>query len=125
MLQLFRKFTPQVSKDQIHQGPVWTAAERNVRVPVGVHAHAAPDPPREGFTPSRPAMTQVVTFAYDTTVAMGDARFQAPNLVWNPVVARPPGRQAPHQLRQNIPVPAHIAYGSMLALNYQPSPYWR
>lgn len=122
-MERLSRFTPTVRKAQIHQGPTLTAAERNVRVPVGVAPQAAPDAPRQGFVPSREAMVQVATFSYDMGHSLDDPRFQAANLEWSPVVAQPAGRQTPMGLRQNVNVPAHTAYGSMLALNYRPSPY--
>lgn len=124
LLERLGKFTPNVRKAQLHQGPTLTAAERNVRVPVEVFPQAAPDPPRVGFVPSRHAYIQVATFAYDMGHSLDDPRFQAPNLEWSPIVARPPGRQTPMGLRQNIATPAHVAYGSLLAMNYQPQVYW-
>lgn len=118
------KFTPFVRKAELHQGPERTAAERNVRVPVQVFPQAAPDPVREGFTPSRHAVVQVVTYAYDMGIDLDDPRFQAANLIWDPTASMPVGRQTPWQQRQNIAAPAHVAYGSMLANNYQAQPYW-
>lgn len=124
LVERLGKFTPFVRKTQLHQGPLYTAAERNVRVPVGVSPQAAPDPPAQGLIPSRHAYIPVVTFAYDMGVTLDDPRFQQPNFAWNPIVARPPGRQTPVTLRQNIAAPAHVAYGSMMVMNYNPQPYW-
>lgn len=118
------RFTPFVRKAQIHQGPMRTAAERNVRVPVGVNPQAAPDPPREGFVPTRHAVVQIATYAYDMGVSLDDPRFQTVNLVWDPAASVPQGRVTPFGQRQNIAQPAHVAYGAMLANNYQPDPYW-
>lgn len=123
LLERLGRFTPFVRKAELHQGPTLTAAERNVRVPVSVAPQAAPDPPRQGFVPSRPAMVQVAVFAYDMGHSLDDPRFQAPNLEWSPVIARPAGRQTPHTLRQNIVPAQHMAYGSLLAMNYQPNQY--
>lgn len=123
MLERLSKFTPFVRKDQIHQGPTRTAAERNVRVPVGVSPHESPDPVRDGAIPARPARVQIATFSYDME-QHDAAHFQVANILHSPVVARPVGRQAPHVLRQNIDVAQHTAYGSMVAMNYHSSPYW-
>lgn len=124
LMERLGRFTPFVRKAQIHQGPTLTAAERNVRVPVDVYPQASPDPPRDGFVPTRHAVIQIATFAYDMGHSLDDPRFQAPNLEWNPIAAQPAGRQTPHTLRQNIVPPQHVAYGSLLAMNYQSQPYW-
>lgn len=42
--------------------PTMTAPSRNVRPLVRVSPQEAPDPPRQGDTPSRPAKVQVATF---------------------------------------------------------------
>lgn len=124
LLERLGRFTPFVRKMQTHQGPTFTAGEANVRTPVAVAPQAAPDPIRDGFTPSRPAMVQIVTFGYDMGVTLDDPRFQVANYELDPTAARPRGRMSPDVQRQNIALPAHVAYGSMLANNYQAMPYW-
>lgn len=95
-----------------------TAGERNVRVPVIKPYQEAPDPIREGATPSRAAQVQVVTFARDMNASMGeDFILGNPdyyNQAWTPY-----GRQAPWAERANIAPPQHVAYGSL----FQYDPY--
>jgi hypothetical protein len=89
-----------------------TPGEANVRVPIQIAPQEAPDTPKQGLIPSRPAMVQVATYFHDTTKTQED-RFVAVLGAPAPRAAMPRGRQVAWADRSNIRVPPHIAYGSM------------
>lgn len=104
--------------------PVWTPAMRNVRVLVGVHPQQAPEAPRQGDIPSRPAKLQIQTAFYDTNAwsAEGFAFGQAGNVdIEGDLASAPYGLQAPWNERANMAPPQHVAYGSLFY--YQPTVY--
>jgi hypothetical protein len=123
-MSLFRlgRHTPMVTVDEIPTGAHWTAAERNVRTPVGVFPQEAPDPIRQGATPgTRRASIPVVTFMFDMNASMMED-FRAPNVMHEPASKGiPRGRQTPEVMRQNIEIRNHIAYGSLFS--YDPTVY--
>lgn len=107
--------------DRVHHGVTWTPAERNVREDVIKPAQEAPDPIREGATPSRVARVQVATFAYDMGQAFGAEDFTAPDLNFRSTRQTPGRGMLPWQERANTAPPQHVAYGSLF--QYDPLTY--
>jgi len=97
------------------QATTWTAAERNVRVPLNIGAQDAPDPIRQGAVPSRQAKIQVVTYAYDMGLAVGTEDFAwGDNVdIRGDLASVPYGNHLPWRERANIAPPQHVAYGSL------------
>lgn len=108
--------------DRAAVGVAWTAGERNVRVPVEKPFQEAPDPIREGATPSRPAQVQVVTFANEMNASMAEDFTMGQGFPeFNDGAWTPYGRQAPWVERSNTAPPQHVAYGSLF--QYDPYTY--
>jgi hypothetical protein len=97
------------------EGVTWTAAERNVRVPVILSPQESPDPIRDGATPARQAKVQVVTFAYDMGMMMGSEDFAwGENVdIGGDLASTPFGNHLVWRERSNIAPPQHVAYGSL------------
>lgn len=102
----------------VRRGPHLTAAARNVRPIVRVYPHQAPDPPRQGDTPARPARVPIVTFQNRAGIlsVMADRfllRLRAPD----PSAATPGFGSHPWTERANIRRPPAEAYGSQFGLD--------
>lgn len=110
------KTTPQ-GNDTPPPGPDRTAAQRNVRMFERVYPHRAPEAPRQGDTPARPArMPTYVALSMASIRAVQKDEFLYE--LWAPElqVQQLYGNQAPFMERANIVRPSSIAYGSMFAL---------
>lgn len=92
-----------------------TSAELNVRPIEGVGEQRAPDPIRQGDTPSRPARMPIVVFG--THRAPVATFFGVRTVAPNHVAAMPKGTQLPTVERTNIRRPPAIAYGSLYTLD--------
>lgn len=103
------------SGEKSAQGATWTAAERNVRVPLTFGPQESPDPIREGATPARAAKVQVVTFAYDMGQQIGaeDFTFGENVDIRGDLASVPYGGHLAWGERANIAPPQHVAYGSL------------
>lgn len=83
------------------------------RPDVGVYPQEAPDPIRQGATPSRPARWPIAILTGIEPEAVAEGRFVAAILAPHPHAAMPPGRLTPDWQRANMRVPPHVAYGSL------------
>lgn len=108
------KYTAYVALPETHAGFTWTPGYRNVRVPVQEPQQEAPDPIRQGATPSRPSKVQIATFRYDMNASMAED-FQNVDVIYPRAesVGVPRGRMEPFTERANIAPPQHVAYGSL------------
>lgn len=105
-----------VIQSREHAAPTGTTApEANVRPVVGVGHQRAPDPPRQGDTPSRPARMPIVTFGIHGPIMSNffRVRTRAPSHL----ARTPRGMQLPTVERSNIRRPAATAYGSTHVLD--------
>ena len=95
-------------------GTMFTAAERNVRVPV-IEPYLAPlpDPVRYGDVPTRAAKVQVVTFRYDMNHSADESFEGGGSFEHQHPSYEIRGRQHPWVERVNTAPPQHIAYGSL------------
>lgn len=100
--------------------PTLTAAERNVRPALRVHPHEAPEPPRDGATPTRPARWPIVTFQNIAAIqAVMQNEFGVP--LWAPspqaattlVLGTHPEGVQPFRERANIDRGEYVPYGSI------------
>lgn len=98
-----------------------TAELVHVRVPVQKCPQQAPDPIRQGDTPARPAVSEVTFWWHDQTRTQED-RFTMGHIPRDPRIAGlQRGRMSSDPQRVNIPVPSHVAYGSLF--QYAPTTY--
>ncbi len=98
-------------------GPERTAAQRQVRMYEKVYPHRAPEAPRRGDTPARPARWPTwVSQSIAAIHAVMEDEFQF--AVWAPdlQVQQLTGQQSPHMERANIVSPSYVAYGSLFAM---------
>lgn len=93
----------------------------NVRPRVNVSPQEAPDPIRQGDTPSRPAVMPAIILTGMNPDSVAEGRFVASILSPHPHASYPRGRMTPDRSRSNIKVPPHIAYGSLFS--DQSAPY--
>lgn len=106
-------------------GPSVTAAERNVRVPVQVYPHEAPDPIRQGDTPSRWAKVPVVTFQNIAYILAQQKDNWGEDMLWAPDHTAAVNYSVPYNSgyisrwreRSNIAKDQAVAYGSMFELS--------
>lgn len=85
-----------------------------VRPNVGVFPQAPGDPVQQGVeTPSRPARWPIVILTGINPDAVAEGRFTAAIISPHPHASYSTARMTPDQARSNIPVPPHVAYGSL------------
>jgi hypothetical protein len=123
--EIFRGFGAVIDRgDRKGHGTVFTAGEKNVRVPILVLPQNAPDPERQGAIPARPAMNQVATFTYDMGWSFGaeDFTWGENAHVTGELASMPYGRQMTWDERSNIAPPQHMAYGSLF--QFEPTVYY-
>lgn len=120
------ELTPPVDKTSKAGGatesyPERTAPQRNVRMFEKVFPHRAPEGPRQGDTPARPARWPVwISQSRASIHAVMEDTFQY--LVWAPdrQVSMNQGLQAAHLERANIETPSYVAYGSLFTMVPRP-----
>lgn len=111
-------FTASVRRDA-RAGTVLTGPARNVRATESVSPQAAPDPPRDGSIPSRPARQQIATF-FNWQFWTPDDFLAAPDVFGfgpGPATSYPRGVSQPFGIRPNIQRPPAQAYGSLFELD--------
>jgi hypothetical protein len=117
-----------VRKRSVRIPPKWTAALRNVRATEHFSIHQAPEAPRQGDTPARPARVPVVTFNSAASIrAVMEDDFRFAIIAPNPGAQVLNGHQAPWNERANIHRRQAEAYGSLVTLdppNYPDEMIW-
>lgn len=117
-------FVANVRKREVRMPPVLTGALRNVRPLVGGSRQQAPEPIRQGDTPSQPARVPIVTFFNIAGIrAVMNDDFYIGIIAPHPGAQTLGGRQAPWDERLNIHRKSAEAYGSLLTV--EPTDYWQ
>lgn len=81
---------------------------------VGVFPQEPPEAIRQGVdTPSRPARMPIAILTGMEPDAVAEGRFTAAIIGPHPHATYPTTRMTPDNLRTNIRVPSHVAYGSL------------
>lgn len=85
----------------------------NERPELTIFPQEAPDPIRQGDTPSRPSRMPIAILTGIEPDAVAEGRFVVDIIHPAPHATFPRDRMTPQYPRSNVRVPPHIAYGSL------------
>lgn len=106
---------PRVIREEYPRPPVFSLPQANVLATELVAPQRAPDPPRQGDTPSRPSRRQVfVSLGIDAYHAVMQDEFMVRMWGGPPQVGMPRGAMTPFVHHANIRSPQPVPYGSQI-----------